>query len=120
MFIRRDDQGRIIAISQACDAQFTEPMKDQAREVMDFLSNAMQQPSGITTEQTHFQALKHSDTDLIRVIEDLVDILNERGVIRFTDLPQEARSKLMNRKSLRSKANELSNLLDDEDDSLNI
>ncbi|MBK6850546.1 MAG: hypothetical protein IPG93_02770 [Burkholderiales bacterium] len=41
------------------------------------------------------------DSDVIRVIEDLVDVLVARNVIRITDLPAEAQLKLFDRKSFR-------------------
>jgi hypothetical protein len=43
------------------------------------------------------------DADLIRVIEDLVDTLISRQVIRLTDLPVEAQDKLFARKSFRER-----------------
>lgn len=43
------------------------------------------------------------DADLVRVIEDLVDVLIERRVIRITDLPPEAKEKLFARKSFRER-----------------
>lgn len=46
----------------------------------------------------HFASL---DSDVVRVIEDLVDVLVARNVIRITDLPAEAQLKLFNRKSFR-------------------
>ena len=62
--------------------------------------------------------LNNSDIELIRVIDDLIDLLTDKGVIQFTDLPTAAQHKLMNRQSLRQKKHNL-DLLDDEDDSLN-
>lgn len=43
------------------------------------------------------------DADLVRVIEDLVDVLISRQVIRVTDLPPEAQEKLFARKSFRER-----------------
>ena len=40
---------------------------------------------------------------LARVLEDVVDVLIEKGVIRFTDLPDAAQDKLMRRRGLRSR-----------------
>jgi hypothetical protein len=36
----------------------------------------------------------HLDADLIRVIEDVVDVLIDRGLLRLTDLPPDAQRKL--------------------------
>lgn len=48
------------------------------------------------------QFLHRLDVDLVRVLEDVVDLLISRGVFRFTDLPESAQAKLMFRKNLRS------------------
>lgn len=54
-----------------------------------------------------------SDLGLVRVIEDLVDLLIDRAVIRFTDLPPAAQLKLMERRGAREAMQRLS-LLDDD------
>ena len=36
------------------------------------------------------QRLQGSDADMIRVLEDLIEVLLQRGVIRITDLPEAA------------------------------
>jgi len=41
------------------------------------------------------------DASLVRVLEDLVDVLISRNVIRITDLPPEAQKKLFERKRFR-------------------
>jgi len=43
------------------------------------------------------------DADLVRVIEDLIDVLISRQVIRVTDLPAQAQEKLFARKSFRDR-----------------
>lgn len=55
-----------------------------------------------------------SDQALIRVIEDLIETLVSRNVIHFTDLPEAAQSKLLERRSLRRSMNGLQLLQEDE------
>ena len=43
-----------------------------------------------------------SDLEMIRVYEDLVDVLISKHVVVLTDFPQAAQEKLMRRKRLRS------------------
>lgn len=45
----------------------------------------------------------HLDADLIRVIEDVVDVLIDRGLLRLTDLPPDAQRKLLARKGARAR-----------------
>jgi hypothetical protein len=47
-------------------------------------------------------ALSQTDTSLVRVLEDLIDVLITRGVIQFTDLPEAAQAKLLERRETRA------------------
>lgn len=51
-------------------------------------------------EQQRFASL---DAELVRVLEDLIDVLIVRNVIRITDLPPEAQQKLCDRKEFRDR-----------------
>ena len=55
----------------------------------------MTQPDKVT-------ALSQTDTSLVRVLEDLIDVLINRGVIQFTDLPEPAQAKLLERRETRA------------------
>lgn len=48
-------------------------------------------------------AFDAADADFVRVIEDLIDTLIMKNVIRHTDLPDAAQRKLMLRKGLRNR-----------------
>jgi hypothetical protein len=61
--------------------------------------------------------LAESDQALIRVVEDLVDTLIGKDLLRFTDLPEAAQAKLLERRNLRRSVNAL-NLLQDDDSKL--
>ena len=89
-YVKRDEQGRIIAVNLEpgeglVELQFTSP------ELMEFMRQ-------MALEQS---TLQESDMRLVRVLEDLIDLLIDRDVIRFTDLPLPAQEKLMERRSLR-------------------
>ena len=62
------------------------------------------------------QLLSQTDAGLARVLEDLIDVLINRGLIQFTDLPEAAQGKLLDRRQTRaSMANRLELLPDDTD-----
>lgn len=63
-------------------------------EVIDFLNSNQTADSGYTYMET-------SDLELIRVLEDLVDLLCEKHIIAFTELPETAQQKLNMRKKVR-------------------
>jgi len=60
--------------------------------------------------------LKQSDLDMIRVLEDLISVLITKGVIRITDLPPAARSKLLNRTQAREALGGLTRLINDDEE----
>lgn len=53
-----------------------------------------------------------ADADFVRVIEDLIDTLIAKNIIRHTDLPAAAQKKLLLRKGLRNRVKGALNLLD--------
>lgn len=92
--IQRNRQGEITSLHRDAvpGAQF---LPDDHPEVQAFVGRP-----GVATDSTesHFASL---DGEVIRVIEDLVDVLVARNVIRITDLPAEAQLKLFTRKTFR-------------------
>jgi hypothetical protein len=62
--------------------------------------------------------LAESDQALIRVVEDVVDTLIRKDLLHFTDLPEAAQAKLLERRVLRRSANALNLLQDDNQDTL--
>ena len=56
--------------------------------------------------------LTDTDADFVRVLEDLIDTLIMKNVIRHTDLPSAALKKLALRKGLRQRLHGSLNLLD--------
>lgn len=89
-YVMRDKTGRITTIKLE-PGDGLEELSIHSAELLDFMRQAgMEQGS-----------LQESDMRLVRVLEDLIDLLIDRDVIRFTDLPLPAQEKLMERRSLR-------------------
>jgi hypothetical protein len=63
-------------------------------------------------------SLSQSDLALVRVLEDLIDTLIERGVMQFTDLPEAAQSKLLGRRESRAALRNALRLLPSDDSEL--
>ncbi|PTS82690.1 tryptophan synthase subunit beta [Pseudomonas sp. HMWF032] len=59
--------------------------------------------------------LKQSDLDMIRVVDDLVHLLISKGLIRITDLPPAAQTKLLTRSQARESLSGLHRLINDEE-----
>lgn len=76
-------------------------VEDNAREYLEFLENSLAKNA----------PFRESDIQLARVLEDLITILIERNVIRFTDFPPAAQKRLNDRQSMR-KQTQLTGLVD--------
>lgn len=108
MFVQRNDRGEIIAISQQQTADCQEAVAEHSEELHVFAQRYLLDT--IPHEAQH--QLQQSDSDLARVLEDVIDLLAVKGLIQFTDLPEAAQSKLLRRKHIRQHARNL-NLIDD-------
>jgi hypothetical protein len=80
--------------------------------------SAVPPQTGVATvpRQTPREVFTKMDADLVRVLEDLVHVLIDKGVIALTDLPDHAQAKLLERKSFRDRvARERAAMLDAEE-----
>jgi hypothetical protein len=110
-YVQRNSSGRINAIFQEPASGADEHLPGDHPEVENFIA-------GILPQTDHGQAttkLTETDISLIRVIEDIVDTLIDKNVIMFTDLPVEAREKIMQRKSTREHLFGSSDIIESED-----
>lgn len=88
-----------------------ERLEDAREPLADDVPEPAAMPSTVGTGQNELSA---TDLGLIRVLEDVIDLLIERGVIRFTDLPAAAQTKLLERRSMRASLQKLDLLGDEE------
>jgi len=89
-YVARDETGQVVAVSLVQDAAHPEALQEDAPELLAF-ARGLSEPD----------ALAESDLGMARVLEDLIDLLIDKALIRFTDLPGPAQDKLLNRRSLR-------------------
>jgi len=106
-YIQRDQAGRISAVSVEQTEGISEWIELDAPELIAYLSQF-----GGTADVNG--ALAESDQALIRVVDDLINVLAEKNLMRFTDLPEAAQKKLLERRSLRQSLNTLKLLGDDD------
>ena len=111
MYIKRDSTGLIVAVSTVPEAGFEEQLEADDAELRGFLNAAIGDDTDLSEEA---QQLRSSDAELVRVVEDIINLLTDKGIIQFTELPDAARRKLLQRKSLRQHIRHL-DLLDDDD-----
>ena len=97
LYIERDADGTITAIYNAPQANAREEKTAFDDEILDFLNNA-------GTDDPKKLLLSLSDKGMIRLVEDLIDLLIRKKVILYTELPQHAQEKMKERARLRKTA----------------
>ena len=91
-YVNRNSEGQIVSISLNKNNDCIEAIAPDSPELIQALEKFSIIP----------QEIRESDLSLIRVIEDLVDVLIAKSVISINDLPPVVQKKLLKRKSLRS------------------
>ena len=104
-YVIRNVDGAIVGLTDTGQDPGDEELALEHPEVQAFLENTKEQ-------------LLSSDSETIRVIEDLVDALIQKKLITLTDLPLAAQQKLNERQRIRSELNVLENLMVEEEDIL--
>jgi hypothetical protein len=107
VYLRRDDSGQIVALSRVQLPDHSEVASSADVEVRAFLQQ-------LTPSESSFH---DSDLALIRVVEDLIDVLINKEILRLTDFPDSAQMKLFERRRLRNSLHSL-NLLADGQESI--
>lgn len=102
-YIRRSASGEIVALLHDTAPDAIEFQPATSPEVCAFLGMPV---------VNNFSGL---DSEFIRVMEDLIDVLLDKGLLRLTDLPPQAQRKLLARKDMRRKMQGALDLLGGDD-----
>ncbi|MET4692357.1 hypothetical protein [Endozoicomonas lisbonensis] len=109
LYALKDDQGLIIAVSekQLSDEWKSVDLEDEA--VLIFLQR---------NPTIGGKVMQAADADFIRVLEDVIDLLIDKAVIQFTELPDPVQNKLLNRRRYREelRKDDRTNLIGGEED----
>jgi len=103
-FIRRDVVGSIVESREEPTDEVIEFLEADDPEIQRFFSRH-------GDEAQIREQLSVSDSDMIRVIEDLIDVLINKAVIEKSDLPDVVNAKLARRRELRKTMSSLSRLI---------
>ncbi|MFT5532671.1 MAG: hypothetical protein ACI8WM_000134 [Burkholderiaceae bacterium] len=96
-YIQRDSDGSVIALFRDAPAAESERLFSDHPDVLAFL--AIDGATSVATDA--LATLATLDNAMIRVVEDLVDVLIQKHVIMLTDLPEKAQRKVLDRKETR-------------------
>lgn len=110
IYVKRAANGQFLQVASEPFDDMTEALPLDDADLQQWLAEDAQR-----AQQAQIEGLQSSDLEMVRVLEDLIGILMDRGVIRFTDLPEAAQHKLQTRAQSRAQLNSLSKLLDEEE-----
>lgn len=102
-YVSRNDKGKIKALHTESQDDASETLSANHPEVLEFLEKDVASDDAL-------RYLDESDKEMIRVLEDLIDVLVANNIIAYTDLPPAAQQKLLSRQNIRDR---LSDMLSD-------
>lgn len=106
-YVQRDAHGHLQRVEAAPFEGMSETLAADAQEIQAWFANQ--------DAESSLLQLKQSDLDMIRVVDDLVHLLIVKGVIRITDLPPAAQSKLLSRSQAREALGGLNRLINEDE-----
>ena len=113
-FVSRDNDGNINAVSIQANAACGENLNDNDEELLAYLRSLnISTPNSVDSDTE--AALIRSDLDLVRVMEDLINVLITKNIICFTDLPYIAQQKIIRRRDIRESIHATPSLIDNDD-----
>lgn len=94
LYVERDEEGNITALHGSPKPDAVEEKSVVDDEILEFLNKTV-------SADSRKLLLSLSDIGIIRLLEDLIDLLIQKNVIHYTELPEQAQEKIRERKRLR-------------------
>lgn len=109
LYALKDHQGLIMAVSEKPLSDEWKPVDLEDEAVLTFLQR---------NPTIGGKVMQAADADFIRVLEDVIDLLIDKAVIQFTELPDPVQNKLLNRRRYREelRKDDRTNLIGGEED----
>ena len=105
-YIERSADGKIIGLRTVAGPNVTETKSLKDEEILNFLKDNLD-------NKFLESLLAHSDAGLIRLVEDLINLLTKKNIILFTELPEKAQEKIIEREQLREKISSQNIIVED-------
>lgn len=102
VYVQRDASGKICAVSEQAQAGFNEALPPGDPELEQFMESVVVDGD-----------LARTDLEFVRVLEDVLDLLMDKNILLFTELPERAQAKILKRQALRRGNNPL-DLIDED------
>lgn len=106
-YVQRDQHNALVRVEAQAFAEATGTLPADHPDIQTWFAIA-----------SSLKQLQQSDSEMIRVLDDLIQVLTSKGVIRITDLPPAAQVKVIERTQARTVLGGLSGLINDDDSGL--
>ena len=121
LYAKVSESGEILDVATSQSEEYTLLVAPNEPAVASILERKFTETNTNTQDM-----LTSSDVDMMRILEDLIDLLSEKRLIQFTELPSPAQKKLLSRKWVRGVHNghddslmiDIDHVKGNEDDSL--
>lgn len=108
-YVIRDSAGRIVEVIDETVSGANENLPEDSPELQDYYDRQL-------GPHTLRMQLVQSDQGMVRLVEDLIEILIAKNVIQFTDLPEAAGAKYLQRQGKRERLGVIKNLINEDKD----
>jgi len=121
-YVTRDDKGHINAIFSEQNALTSEQLSINDPELLTFVlqSDSKDKTTLDDDQLDDIYNLKLSDLGMIRVLEDLIELLFEKDIIAISELPKVAQERLKQRQLLRKKLAPFANAVSETNKDFNV
>lgn len=99
-YVQRNERAEVVGLLKEPTDSAREFLVSSHPDVVAFLLDRQPGRDGPDGREEGFSLL--ADLEMVRVIEDLVDLLISKNVIVLTDLPEAVQDKLLRQRNLRS------------------
>jgi len=96
LYAKLNKEGHIVDVATSQSDEFTQLVAPNDPVVAALLEEKLKSSEASTED-----ILKNSDNEMMRILEDLIDLLSAKQLIQFTELPLAAQKKLLSRKWIR-------------------
>ncbi len=110
-YVIRDAVGKIVQVFEQPVTGASEQTAPDSIEMAEF-----QKERTANTIEALRRQLAESDSGMARLVEDMIDVLIGNGIIKFTDLPQAAGVKYLERLSTRERMQAVKSIIVDAED----
>jgi hypothetical protein len=110
-YVIRDADGKIVQVFEQPVTGKSEVISTDSAEYQKYVESHTAQSAEELRQQ-----LASTDSGMARLVEDLIDVLINKGVIKFTDLPPAAGAKYLDRQTARERLHAYKHLIVNEQD----